>query len=397
LKHTLQTVLEQRYDNLQIVIQDNASRDETRDVVEAAKDSRIVYRRNTTRTGMASNWEHALDAVDGDFVFYLGDDDGLLQGACERASQLLSAHSVPAVAWHKADYLWPDSPIHPNLLRVPRNSGCFMMPSRSLLWMVSRGLTSYGRLPNLYTAFVSMRLIGGIRNRLGRFFFSPTPDVYSGIVCAAHMDSFLYLSQPLSINGGSGKSNGLSINKASHVRPHQQFWQENDLPIHGVIPIITGSIASCVGEAFLQAQERGLTGQLTLNERRYWQMIGNDLMRMSPHSLAFALSDLGPHRSKLQRRHRRALDLAASHESASTPSIVDDRKRLQTRDSDDWDQIDLHTLPIRDVYQACTLVSAMCRHVDCDQPQRLTTPRFILNRLLGVRLASLQRRHFPQL
>ena len=80
LYHTLRTCSLQEYENLEIMVSDDGSVDDTRAVVEEAarKDPRIRYVTPGAGVGMLGNFEFALDQVKPGYVIALGGDDGLL-------------------------------------------------------------------------------------------------------------------------------------------------------------------------------------------------------------------------------------------------------------------------------------------------------------------------------
>src|SRR6476660_1337418 len=86
LPYCLQTIVRQKYDNLQILVSDNFSQDDTEQVVRRVADSRIVYINTGRRIGMARNFEFALSHVKDGWVTYLGDDDGLLPNGLAEAN-----------------------------------------------------------------------------------------------------------------------------------------------------------------------------------------------------------------------------------------------------------------------------------------------------------------------
>ncbi len=73
----VQSALAQTHGNLQIVVIDNASTDDTWNVVMrlAAEDRRIVPLRNETNIGPTRNWIRGLEHCTGDFVKVLWSDD----------------------------------------------------------------------------------------------------------------------------------------------------------------------------------------------------------------------------------------------------------------------------------------------------------------------------------
>ena len=359
LGSAIKTVVNQDYDNLQIIVSDNASEDDTREVVRDFNDPRIEYVNPGERLGMASNWEYALDFVKGDYVFFLGDDDGLMPNACQHIACLLQATSSRAVAWEKPNYSWPNSYAKPNHLDLRLDQKYFWMDGRSFLKAIARGFTSYGRLPNLYTSFVSVNDVNIIRKKNNRFFNSVTPDVYSGLVLGQAISPYIYSTRPFSINGGSAKSNGQSLNRPDDFS--KKFVQESDININSQIPIISGSIASCVGESFLQAQKLGLVGRLKLNQSRYHHLIYKDLVGLvsigaKNHGLntLYQITRSQKLRSKISGEIQR-IRLDNYHEgSSSLPS----KPRRHYRDNCRI-RLDASKLGVRDIYSASLLIDEL--------------------------------------
>ena len=69
---TLKTVVEQDYDNLDIIVSDNFSNDETADVVASFADKRIRYINPGRKLSMSHHWEFALEHVESGYVTVLG-------------------------------------------------------------------------------------------------------------------------------------------------------------------------------------------------------------------------------------------------------------------------------------------------------------------------------------
>lgn len=275
LLHTLRTVTKQNYKNLEIIISDNASLDNTKEIVMSYTDERIKYNNTRIRLGMSENWEYGLSLVTGDYVMFLGDDDGLLPEACKDVAALIKSTGTEAIIWNKPNYTWPSVNLMPNRLDLKCSYDLIEMRGNIILKAVASGKTSYGRLPVLYSGFVSTDIIRKIKNVSNNFFNSVTPDVYSGIVLAHELETYLYSMRPFSINGGSEHSNGISSKLDS--KKAKVFFEESNLEIHKKIPLINGSIQSCIAESFLQASDRGLVGNNKLNINKIKNNIYNDL------------------------------------------------------------------------------------------------------------------------
>src|SRR3989442_13171553 len=89
LAATLQTCLDEDYENCEIIISDNFSHDDTKNVVASLRDDRVRYINRGQRIGMSQNWESALSQVRGDYVTHVGVDDGLVPVLVRRLAQRL--------------------------------------------------------------------------------------------------------------------------------------------------------------------------------------------------------------------------------------------------------------------------------------------------------------------
>lgn len=80
LPQAIESALSQDYSNLEVVVSDNHSEDDTQEIVEKYyNDTRFKYFRNHENIGMVGNWRKALkDYIDGDFFMILSDDDYLI-------------------------------------------------------------------------------------------------------------------------------------------------------------------------------------------------------------------------------------------------------------------------------------------------------------------------------
>lgn len=192
LGSTLRTLTSQRRDDLTIIVSDNASQDATRDVVEATRDPRVKYVNTGHRVSMTSNWEFGLSHVEDreTYVFYCGDDDGLLPDALDNLAEIITQTGTRAVSWKKADYTWPSwaRASWRNLILLPMENRLVRHTRDDALRDVARMWIPYYRLPALYNSVVDARVLHSLRRREGRFFWSQIPDAYSGYAALAEIE-----------------------------------------------------------------------------------------------------------------------------------------------------------------------------------------------------------------
>jgi hypothetical protein len=239
LKHCLKTVTDQPQDDIEILVSDNASDDETEAVVRSNPDRRIRYLNTGRRLPMTANWEFALSHAHGQWIGFLGDDDGLLPGGIARMLETARSTDTRLVRCRPCDYLWPSVNRSTNgRLVVPTSRKITVEHGTEALGKLMSGQWQYTRLPTAYTGgFAHRDLVNAARAPDGRFFHSQIPDIFSAIRFAASGARFAFSELPFAINGLSSKSTGLSqFSRSSPNAPAKQFQGEGNMPLHPSIP-----------------------------------------------------------------------------------------------------------------------------------------------------------------
>ncbi|MDE2336754.1 MAG: glycosyltransferase family 2 protein [Alphaproteobacteria bacterium] len=261
LLHCLRTVASQQDARLEIIVSDNYSSPETKAVVDSFQhDPRLRYIRTESRLGMSEHWDFALNRATGNWVTFIGDDDGLLPDAVRMFFALTEGKEVRAVLTNTGKFWWPHPAERtPSRLIVPFGRGTEMRATGDWLSKVMSGQYKYHELPYIYTGgFVRRDVIDDVRAKSGgAFFHAMSPDVYSGIAVALTLDEYLYSRTPLALSGLSRHSNGQAQMVQKEKDPQKiQFFRESTIGFHPRLG--SGVIKSeymCVYEAFLRAQQ----------------------------------------------------------------------------------------------------------------------------------------------
>ena len=258
LLHCLRTVVAQDYKNLKIIVSDNFSQDQTKDVVNSFSDDRIQYINTGRRLSMSHNWEFALNHVVDGWVMFLGDDDGLYPWALQTLNTLIRAHDIEAVSPAFGFFQWTghfaDSP-HGRLL-IPISNSASVKKSRLELERVFSGNASYNTLPWLYNGgAASIDLINRARDQSGRFFCSQVPDLYSAVALSHITEKYLSIKTPIAIAGVSKHSTGTANIRptiGTENNPLFVFNSEQNIPFHGSL-IVGKSVQIVLFECYLQS------------------------------------------------------------------------------------------------------------------------------------------------
>ena len=91
IEEALRSIVNQSYQDFELLIVDDGSTDATLDIVQSFSDPRIQVHRNPERLGIPANWNRCLDLAGGEFVCVFHQDDVMLPDNLERKVQLLSA------------------------------------------------------------------------------------------------------------------------------------------------------------------------------------------------------------------------------------------------------------------------------------------------------------------
>jgi len=248
----------QGFDDLEIIVSDNCSDDDTREVVHSVDDKRVRYLKTPHRMSMRQNFEFGLSHVSQGLVGFIGDDDALMPGAVGRAVGFAKETGLKALTSVFSFYRWPSAPSE------IRNTGSFQFcqtgdterRSDRYIGRALRGTGSYyiHDLPSLYYGFADASLL---KSPAGQDFFqSICPDAYAAFAISIQTPSFGYLAEPLFLIGASGRSNGVSqFIKGANKEESLEFKQENDLAFHKDYIDCT-SLAVFIHEAFRQVSEQ---------------------------------------------------------------------------------------------------------------------------------------------
>jgi glycosyltransferase involved in cell wall biosynthesis len=130
LRETLESVLTQTYPKFRLVISDNASTDETPEVVGSYSDGRIDYIRNQHNIGMIPNFNRLIELTDTEFLMLLPDDDRLYPDYLDAVIEILERNPRAGLAHTAFDEIDLDS-------QVRKRASSFVKSNRP--WVIEPG------------------------------------------------------------------------------------------------------------------------------------------------------------------------------------------------------------------------------------------------------------------
>lgn len=233
LQYCLKSLLHQDFDSYEIVVSDNSDSDkspETMAVVEKLNSEKIRYFRPDSVLSMTENFEFTLEKASGEYILFMGDDDGLIANSLGYVARLYEEYQPEIIKCPVVIYYWPGSSQRETTsMRYPYARPHLWLNGKESLNQVSAFDINYYILPMIYYSFVKRELIERVRNVSGSFFGdSISPDIYSGIILSHYVQMYMISSRPFTIAGLSSKSNGLNSLSGKKNKITEEFKKKQN-------------------------------------------------------------------------------------------------------------------------------------------------------------------------
>lgn len=211
VRHAVESVLRQTFEDFEVVVSDNCSEDDTPEVVAAIADARVRYVRTPRHGAIADSWDFARSQARGRLVMMLSDDDALVATALARFAD----------AHHRfgADFLFSN--------QAEYRDQTFLGPDRNTVnWHPFSGATRlvtaqefvaplYAFRPRFVThpsAFVFARSVAEkVASRCGHFFRANGVEFFAWPLAAVFSERIAFIDAPLVIVGRTSKSWGSNL------------------------------------------------------------------------------------------------------------------------------------------------------------------------------------------
>lgn len=92
IKDTIMSILKQTYQNIELIVVDDHSTDNTVEVLESINDERLKIYRNEHNLGMVGNWNRCLELATGEYVKLICADDMIARDAIEKEAKAMKKH-----------------------------------------------------------------------------------------------------------------------------------------------------------------------------------------------------------------------------------------------------------------------------------------------------------------
>jgi hypothetical protein len=221
LEGCVRSVLDQPYEDMELIVSNNASEDGTAEILERfAGDPRLRVLRQDTALAVTDNWNACLEVSSGERLTLIGDDDLLLPGYFERADALLERHGQPDVLQHNS-YAFAFPGFAGSDVSQYDDSFCKLAPPLPTQGEVSAAQRrdvvgalfrfDFPIVLNLQTALVTRAALDALPG--GRF-KPPFPDFWALAGMMLTVDRWVVDPERLTVIGVSPKSFGQTVHQS---------------------------------------------------------------------------------------------------------------------------------------------------------------------------------------
>ena len=228
LRYCVATCLACDDDNIEIIVSDNNSLDDTRRVIEAIVDPRLKYVNTGQDVSMRQNFEFALEHATGDYLIYIGDDDGILPNGLVTLRRMIDRYQPDVILWRHITYDWPRADgSAPGRLKFRCRDFCgpmkFIDPEQVFHGFCQAKHINYRGGANIYHGCVHRRVIDKVRGRQnGTYFNDISPDINTALTNLTASRSILWFRNPVTIAGAGEKSTGYAFTPRSSISSVQK-------------------------------------------------------------------------------------------------------------------------------------------------------------------------------
>lgn len=218
---TLMNLVEKLLDwggsDYEVIVQDNSD-DNTliqNFLQKHSNDCKLKYFYNSKHVTVCQNAEDAINNSSGEYVCFLGDDDGIIKQSLDIVKWMKN-NDVDSLNCKQGAYCWPEfryknhgkrKSLAGMLIYHSHNGDLFSQDAvKGLDSLLENGCLSINGITRLYHGIVSRQCLNQLKQKAGTYFPGAIADMSSAVGLVFFAKKHYYLNFPLIISGASGAS-----------------------------------------------------------------------------------------------------------------------------------------------------------------------------------------------
>lgn len=210
LPNCIETIITQNFNNFEIIVSDDNSTDGTKDFLSSLRHPCLRVVNPPKRMTMVENFEFALQYATGEWIMFLGGDDGLQSyffELIEKLTLIAEKKRLSIIMSSRAYYFWPGCDLLYGDEAVSYKAFINVEIKKSILQSIYSlfGFQTYFELPQMYTNSVFKREVIEEAKKIqnGRMFSTVPPDANLAAIACSLESKYLFSNIPLGWIGTS--------------------------------------------------------------------------------------------------------------------------------------------------------------------------------------------------
>jgi glycosyltransferase involved in cell wall biosynthesis len=215
----IETIISLNYDDYELIISDDHSDDNTMAYLQTLKQPNVKVIVPPEGLSMAEHWEWALSHACGEWLIFVGQDDGLQPyffKLADKLTQIADKKNVRTIMSQRAYYFWDgcEEMYGNRAVDYTASAGVKLLNCKFQSMLVLLGFKAYFELPEMYTTSLFKReVIAEAKVKQNELLFVTHPqDANLAAIACSLEKKYLFSSIPLGWVGSSPKSAGLAMN-----------------------------------------------------------------------------------------------------------------------------------------------------------------------------------------
>ncbi len=281
IKDCIASILQQDFEDYELVISDNHSDDGTLDYIQSLKDEKIVIVQPHMRLPIAEHWEFAIAKSKGDWVTVVGSDDGLMPyyfTLAEILTQKAQENGINIIGSTRAYYFW-DGCQHiygdTSYSYTATNSYSYKSCHESLLKTLFCKNHQYFSLPHIYTSsIIHKSALQKIRKRQQlKLITAIAPDASLAANLLLTQKQYIHSHIPLGIVGSSPSSNG--VKTTQQVKSADFFQFNSKITLHSDL----GNINNIINNARFFLFDAVLNSKVYISNKEMFAFLHSSFLK----------------------------------------------------------------------------------------------------------------------
>jgi glycosyltransferase involved in cell wall biosynthesis len=281
----IKSVLQQTFEDFELVISNGGSTDNTKEVVAGFDDPRINYIESCKQLSMSDNYTSAINHTNGEYIIFFSDDDAFIPTMLERIEQVIKDTKTKMIVFPFAHYY--HEPSNENGLKIQKNSLYLPRYSGKLCKLKSiDGIKRFCNVAGLINEAIDWNqiyplignivchhsLINELKMKEVDFFATIPVDIYFMTLILEITEDYIVFDQPLLVwSKWSKNSSSENFKDITSLRNHYEKLLNGRklefVPLKFPLPL------NCYANAVLQAQNQINSNKAKINVNWEWYFI----------------------------------------------------------------------------------------------------------------------------